>query len=85
MSYATTNKEQNALIEPTPEQMNPGLAKATDFKIGSAVLGHGQHGETRAEYNKLLEEADSDQKTKLGTPVPTRKTIPANAAAIRHD
>lgn len=75
MSNASTNQEQNQLMEPTPEQMNPGLAKPTDFKIGTAIPGHGQYGDTKTERATLEAEADTDGKSRLGAPIPERNSI----------
>ena len=62
MSNHPQNKEQGVKVELTPEQQNPGLAKPTDFdihEVGDDPLTqpfHGQHGDTLAEYKRLLEE-----------------------------
>ena len=63
MSNAKTNAEQNKVVELSPNQSDPGLARAEDFAVSQntetpAVPLHGQHGETPAEYKKLLAEKD---------------------------
>ena len=77
MSNATSNQEQDQLMEPTPAQTNPGLARPTDFKIGTAIPGHVQYGDTEAERAALAAEADADGKSKLGAPIPERNSIPS--------
>ncbi len=78
MSNSTRNKEQNALIELTPEQSNPGSAKATDFLIRDS--GPGQTGDTKAERAALLAEADC-----LGEPIPDRNEVPSGVPRVTAD
>jgi hypothetical protein len=67
MSNNPTNREQDALFEQTPTQLNPGAAHPADFKIEDR--GPGQCGETPAERAKLVgEQADK--------PLPVRNEIP---------
>ena len=73
MSNSPRNKEQDRLIQQTPSQGNPYLAKPEDFAITTAadgarlaVPGHGQCGDTSGEYGRLLAEADKDSKPPLG-------------------
>jgi len=56
-------------MELTPTQQSPGAAKPTDFKIEDS--GPGQCGDTKAEREALLAEADG-----LGKPIPERNVIP---------
>lgn len=76
MSNATTNREQDALIDPTPNQTNPGAAKPGDFIVEDR--DGGQCGDTKAERVALLAEADTDAKTSLRAPVPDRNEVPAH-------
>ncbi len=55
------NHEKDKRVEQTPEQRNPGLAKAQDFEVKThadaakmPTPGHGQHGENKVEYTALL-------------------------------
>ena len=70
MSNEKTNTEQDQLIEPTPEQADPGLAKPTDFKVSECLPGHGQCGDNAREYSTLLAEAPAPQ------PIADRNVVP---------
>lgn len=72
MSKSPLNRDDDKLIEPTPEQLNPALAKATDFIIEDR--DGGQCGDSKAERMALLQQADSDGESKLGSPIPDRNT-----------
>jgi len=63
MSNATSNREQDQVIDLTLTQQNPGAAKASDFIIEDR--DGGQHGDSKAERAALLAEADDDAKTSL--------------------
>lgn len=76
MSNSANNREQNARFAPTPNQINPGAAKASDFVIENR--DGGQCGDTKAERAALLAEADSDAKTSLRAPVPDRNEVPVD-------
>jgi hypothetical protein len=52
------------------EELRHGPAQ--DFKIGTAIPGHGQHGETPAEYARLLAECGAENE-----PLPGRNQVPA--------
>lgn len=82
MSNNKNNREQDKLIDMHDNQMNPGLAKSEDFKVVSPaeaarmpIPGHGQCGKTEVEYHRLENEADSDGKSKLGSPRPERNDV----------
>ena len=79
MSNSPQNKTQDQLFSQTPTQLNPGAAKATDFKIEDR--GPGQCGDTKAERAALLAEADIDGKSKLGESIPERNSIPPSLLA----
>jgi hypothetical protein len=67
MSNNPSNREQDALFEQTPTQLNPGAADPHDFIVEDR--GPGQCGETPAERAKLTgEQADR--------PLPIRNEIP---------
>ena len=74
MSNSPNNPEQSTLFVQTPNQLNTGLAKATDFKIDER--DGGQRGDTKAERAAVLADADSDGKRLLGTPIPDRNEVP---------
>lgn len=77
MSNHPSNKEQGVKIELTPEQQNPGLAKPTDFEVTETddplppTPGHGQRGETAAEYKRLLKERRGGE----SQPIPDRNSV----------
>jgi hypothetical protein len=62
MSNHPSNKEQDQLIELSPCQLNPGIARPTDFHVGKTyesqppLPGHGNAGDTLAENRRLLKE-----------------------------
>jgi hypothetical protein len=72
------------LIELTEAQQNPGLARAEDFEVidGGAPMAepfHGQHGDSRAEYKRLLAQRDQDGKSKPGSARPDRPDVDHHA------
>jgi hypothetical protein len=84
MANAKTNKERDKVLIETmhPNQMNPGAAKPEDFKVNTPaeaarmdVPGHGQCGNSEAEYHRLESEADSDGKSPLGSKIPSRNDV----------
>ncbi len=85
MSNFKSNKEQDKLIDMHDNQMNPGAAKPEDFKVKThaeaaklEVPAHGQCGDSRAEYQRLEREADSDGKSKLNSPRQERNDVDIN-------
>jgi len=74
MSNSKTNREQDSIVEQTPNQINPGAAKASDFVVEDR--GPGQCGDTKAERAALLAEADSGAKSRLRAPLPDRNEVP---------
>lgn len=74
MSNSSTNREQSTKIELTHTQQNPGAAIPEDFIIEDR--DGGQHGDSKAERAALLAEADSDAKSNLRDPRPTRNEAP---------
>jgi hypothetical protein len=75
MSNAKGNREQSQKIELTPTQQNPGACKATDWTVednATSSQTHGQRGDSKAEFKRLLAEIDEDGKSKLGTPIADR-------------
>jgi hypothetical protein len=82
MSNNKANKEQDKLINMHDNQMNPGLAKAEDFKVKThaeaakiEVPLHGQCGDSRAEYHRLEKEGSADGKSPLGSKNPSRNDV----------
>jgi hypothetical protein len=75
MSNSSTNPEQNAVIELTPTQQNPGAGRPTDFKIEDR--GPGQCGDTKAERAALLAEADAGGKSTRGEAISERNEVPS--------
>jgi hypothetical protein len=75
MSNSPQNREQDALFEQTPTQLNPGAAHPSDFPI-NLDRGPGQEGDTAAERAKLLAEADADDKSRVSAPIPVRNEVP---------
>jgi len=77
MSNHPSNKEQNTLIDLTPSQQNPGIAKPTDFHVGKTyeiqppLPGHGNAGDTLAEHRKLMKEVAGPGHST--TPIPEAK------------
>ena len=71
MSYINEHSE---LIAQTPNQINPGPAKPTDFKIEDR--DEGQRGDSKAERAALLELSDKSAKSKRGEPIPDRNEVP---------
>ncbi len=68
------NSERDTLVTLTPNQQNPGTAKATDFVIEDR--DGGQCGDSPAERAKLLREAqNAPGKSRLGSPLPDRNNI----------
>jgi hypothetical protein len=70
---------ENELIELTEAQQNPSLAHPADFKIGSplqsegyATPGHGQCGDSKAEYAKLVAQGNAAH----NRPAPARNQVP---------
>jgi|HubBroStandDraft_6_1064221.scaffolds.fasta_scaffold419373_2 hypothetical protein len=52
-------KEENTLVELTPEQTNPYLARPDQFEVIEADLPfHGQCGQNQREYQKLLKRGE---------------------------
>jgi hypothetical protein len=51
-------KEKNTLVELTPEQTNPYLARSEQFEVIEALPFHGQCGENQREYRKLLKHGE---------------------------
>lgn len=74
MSNNPANREQDTLFEQTPTQLNPGAAHPEDFKIEDR--DGGQCGDTPTERAKLLAEANADNLSKLGSPIPERNEVP---------
>lgn len=77
MSNDPRNKEQNSKIELTPEQSDPGRARAEDFAVMPntnvpATPIHGQQGANAGERRRLLNEAYPV----LGQPTPERNRVP---------
>jgi 16S rRNA G966 N2-methylase RsmD len=53
-------KEKNTLVELTPEQTNPYLARPDQFEVVEADPPfHGQCGENQREYQKLLKHGEA--------------------------
>jgi hypothetical protein len=83
MSNHPSNKEQNVVIELTPEQQDPGRARPEDFQITSSennqhrTAFHGQHGETPAEYRRLLAERESEPGRSKFVATPERNVVPS--------
>lgn len=51
--------QKDELIQLSPQQSNPGSARASDFTVNQGplpVAGHGQHGQTRAEEARMIRE-----------------------------
>lgn len=76
MSNASTNREQDQLIDLTPAQQNPGAAKPSEFVIEDR--DGGQLGDKIVERAALLAEADSDAKPSFRAPLPDRNEVPAH-------
>jgi hypothetical protein len=60
--------EDHSKIELGSNQMTPGDALASDFVvltpeegIAAEVASHGQHGNTKADYRKLLQKSAADR------------------------
>jgi hypothetical protein len=76
MSNHPSNKEQDQLIELSPCQLNPGIARPTDFKMGKTyetqppLPGHGNAGDTLAEHRKLMREAAESPGLSKPAPIP---------------
>ena len=52
-------KEKNTLVELTPEQSNPYLARPDHFEVTEADLPfHGQCGKNQREYQKLFKRGE---------------------------
>lgn len=81
MSNHQNNKEQNVVIELTPEQQDPGRARPEDFQITNSensqrrTAFHGQHGETPTEYRRLMAEGASDPGKSEFAPTPDRNVV----------
>jgi len=79
MSNDPRNSQQNEVIELSPSQLSPGLAKASEFTVhnnGEAtdgVPGHGQRGKTAAEKKKLDNEFSPGFSPKA--PIPDRNSL----------
>ncbi len=74
MSNSKSNKEQNKVIELTPEQSNPYKARPENFEIGQpnapanmTTPGHGQRGKNEREEKQLFSERKPTDK---GAPLP---------------
>jgi hypothetical protein len=75
MSNSKSNREQNQVIELTPEQQDCGRALASHFIVSPntetpQTAAHGQHGQTAAEYRRLLSEGSATE------PLPERNRVP---------
>jgi hypothetical protein len=56
--------DKDTLTKQTPAQSNPYTTSPTDFEVeGDGVPFHGQHGDSEAEYKKLLKQADAKGKS----------------------
>jgi hypothetical protein len=66
--------QQDELVEQTPNQVNCGAAKASDFIIEDR--DGGQHGDTKAERAALLGHADKHTASTLDEPIPDRNEVP---------
>jgi hypothetical protein len=71
--------EDNQKIELSEAQQNPSLAHPADFAIGSplqsgdyATPGHGQCGDSKAEYAKLVAQGNAAH----NRPAPARNQVP---------
>lgn len=73
----TISPQHDELITLTPNQQNPGAARAEDFKIEDR--DGGQHGDTPRERAALLAEGDSDRKARQ--PIPVRNQVPEGAVS----
>jgi hypothetical protein len=51
--------QNNEKIELSNNQQNPGAAKPEEFEVQSEIPGHGQCGDSRAEYKKLERESEA--------------------------
>jgi hypothetical protein len=51
-------KEKNTLVELTPQQTNPYLARPEQFEVIEALPFHGQCGENQREYQKMLKQGE---------------------------
>jgi len=75
MSNAPTNREQSTLLIQTPNQLNPGAAKPSDFPV--EVRDGGQTGDTAAERARLLRESDYLKPRPRGDELPDRNKVPS--------
>ncbi|MGA8441902.1 MAG: hypothetical protein WB762_03650 [Candidatus Sulfotelmatobacter sp.] len=66
--------EQDQLVDQTPNQINPGAAKPSDFVIEDR--DGGQCGDTKAERAALLALSNADNTTTLGEPLAARNEVP---------
>jgi len=77
LSNSHSNREQSTPLELSHNQQSPGDAKPEDFKVThtfekqTPLPGHGQMGDTQAEYRRLLEEGHEDF-----APTPDRNEAP---------
>jgi hypothetical protein len=76
-----SQSEKNELVEQSDFQLDPGSALGRDFEILSPEAAsalkqpfHGQCGDSDAEYNRLMKEAESTSKGPFlgGAPRPTK-------------
>jgi len=74
MSNNPENRDQDALFEQTPTQLNPGAASPHDFQIEDR--DGGQCGDSAAERARLSAEANADNISKINEPIPTRNEVP---------
>jgi hypothetical protein len=75
MTNSKTNAEQDQLFSQSPNQLNCGAAKASDFVVEDS--GPGQTGDTKAERAALLAEVDC-----LGEPIPDRNEVPSGVPRV---
>ena len=66
------HEQHDQLIELSRQQTNPYEARGQDFPVTTAaeaakqaLPGHGERGDTFAEYHELLSESDQDDKAQL--------------------
>lgn len=66
MSNDHNNPEQDQLLEPSPNQINPGAAKPSDFQV-----------QTVERNTALIAEPGIEGPSPTQEPIPTRNEVPA--------
>jgi hypothetical protein len=76
--------KDNEKIELSNNQQNPGAAKASEFKIQSEELpGHGQRGDSKAEYSRLKRLADSKNRPTPDRNDPNNSAKPSTGSSLK--